>query len=125
MPGPHRVPAGGLPGPDQVRGGFLRLGQHPRSGRFTDPQQPGQTTRRHDDRFDPILRRASSFEAPPPRAAPLGCIDVDTYRKAEHAGRVAQDIPVNHSPSFAPVIQPTCDTGTQALVVAALAWLDR
>lgn len=38
---------------------------------------------------------------------------------------MAQDIPVNHSPSFAPVIQPTCDTGTQALVVAALAWLAR
>lgn len=53
----------------------------------------------------------------------LGCIDPDTYRKAAGAGRVAQDIPVNHSPGFAPVVQPTCDTGTQALVVAALAWL--
>jgi hippurate hydrolase len=53
----------------------------------------------------------------------VGCIDRDTYRKAADAGRVAQDIPVNHSPNFAPVIQPTCDTGTQALVVAALAWL--
>lgn len=41
------------------------------------------------------------------------------------AGRVAQDIPVNHSAGFAPVIQPTLDTGTQALVVAALAWLAR
>jgi hippurate hydrolase len=36
---------------------------------------------------------------------------------------VSQDIPVNHSARFAPVIQPTLDTGTQALVVAALAWL--
>jgi hippurate hydrolase len=36
---------------------------------------------------------------------------------------VAQDIPVNHSATFAPVIQPTCDTGTEALVVAALEWL--
>ena len=36
---------------------------------------------------------------------------------------MAQDIPVNHSPKFAPVIQPTLDTGTQALVVAALYWL--
>lgn len=33
------------------------------------------------------------------------------------------DIPVNHSPRFAPVIQPTLDTGTQALIVAALACL--
>jgi hypothetical protein len=39
------------------------------------------------------------------------------------SGRVAQDIPVNHSPLFAPVIQPTLDTGTRAMVVAALAWL--
>ena len=54
----------------------------------------------------------------------IGGIDPDTYRTAEKAGRVAQDIPVNHSASFAPVIQPTLDTGTEALVVAALAWLD-
>jgi hippurate hydrolase len=53
----------------------------------------------------------------------IGGIDPDTYRAAERAGRVAQDIPVNHSASFAPVVQPTLDTGTQALVVAALAWL--
>jgi hippurate hydrolase len=53
----------------------------------------------------------------------LGGIDAETYRAAEAAGRVAQDIPVNHSPLFAPVIQPTLDTGTEALVVAALAWL--
>ena len=53
----------------------------------------------------------------------VGGIDPDLYRAAEEAGRVTQDIPVNHSASFAPVIQPTLDTGTQALVVAALAWL--
>jgi hypothetical protein len=39
------------------------------------------------------------------------------------AGRVSQDAPVNHSATFAPVIQPTLDTGTEALVVAAHAWL--
>jgi hippurate hydrolase len=53
----------------------------------------------------------------------IGGIDPGTYRKAEQAGRVQQDIPVNHSPNFAPVIQPTLDTGTQALITAALAWL--
>ena len=53
----------------------------------------------------------------------VGCIDADTYRAAEAAGRVAQDVPVNHAPNFAPVIQPTCDTGTQALVVATMSWL--
>jgi amidohydrolase len=53
----------------------------------------------------------------------IGGIDPQTYQEAEEAGRVAQDIPVNHSPGFAPVVQPTLDTGTRALVVAALAWL--
>jgi amidohydrolase len=53
----------------------------------------------------------------------IGGIDADAYRRAEAAGRVAQDIPVNHSATFAPVPQPTLRTGTEALVVAALAWL--
>jgi hippurate hydrolase len=53
----------------------------------------------------------------------IGGTDADAYHRAEQAGRVAQDIPVNHSATFAPVLQPTLDTGTQALVVAALAWL--
>jgi amidohydrolase len=55
----------------------------------------------------------------------IGGVDPDTYRAAKEAGRVAQDIPVNHSAGFAPVVQPTLDTGTEALVVAALAWLRR
>jgi amidohydrolase len=53
----------------------------------------------------------------------IGGIDPDTYRRAAAAGRVSDDIPVNHSPAFAPVIQPTLDTGTSAMVAAALAWL--
>ncbi len=53
----------------------------------------------------------------------VGGVDPDAYHQAELAGRVAQDIPVNHSAVFAPVVQPTLDTGTEALVVAALAWL--
>ena len=55
----------------------------------------------------------------------IGGTDPDAYRAAEAAGRVSQDIPVNHSPKFAPVLQPTLDTGTEALVVASLAWLHR
>jgi len=53
----------------------------------------------------------------------IGGIDPDTHDRALRADRVSQDIPVNHSATFAPVIQPTLDTGTQALVVAVLAWL--
>ena len=55
----------------------------------------------------------------------IGGTDPATYRRAADAGRTAQDVPVNHAPTFAPVLQPTLDTGTQALVVAALAWLGR
>jgi hippurate hydrolase len=53
----------------------------------------------------------------------IGGIDADRYRAAAAAGRLSQDIPVNHSPTFAPTLQPTLDTGTEALVAAALAWL--
>ena len=53
----------------------------------------------------------------------LGGIDAKKWHKAEAAGRIATDIPANHSPKFAPVIEPTLQTGTAAIVVAALAWL--
>jgi hippurate hydrolase len=53
----------------------------------------------------------------------IGGTDAATYDAAAEAGRIAQDVPVNHSARFAPVVQPTLDTGTEALVVAALAWL--
>ena len=53
----------------------------------------------------------------------IGGIDPAKYQAAVDAGRVNSDIPVNHNPGFAPVLQPTLDVGTQALVVAALAWL--
>lgn len=53
----------------------------------------------------------------------IGGIDPVAYQNAADHGQIDQDIPVNHSPAFAPAIQPTLDTGTQALVVAAMAWL--
>ena len=53
----------------------------------------------------------------------LGGIDPDLYERALQEGRVEQEVPVNHSAAFAPVIQPTLSTGAQALVVAALAWV--
>jgi hippurate hydrolase len=53
----------------------------------------------------------------------VGCTDREVYRKAVEAGRVEQDIPVNHSQFFAPVVQPTLSVGTQTLVVATLAYL--
>ena len=55
----------------------------------------------------------------------IGGADPVVFAAAVAAGRVAQDIPVNHSPFFAPVLQPTLDTGTSAMVVAAMAWLSQ
>ena len=54
----------------------------------------------------------------------LGGTDPVTYAAAEAAGTVSA-LPANHSPMFAPVIQPTLTTGTAALVVAASAWLGK
>lgn len=53
----------------------------------------------------------------------FGGIDEETFRAAVAADRTRVDIPVNHSPRFGPVLQPTLDTGTEALVVAGLSWL--
>lgn len=52
----------------------------------------------------------------------IGGIDPDTYAAAEKNGTVSSDIPANHSPQFAPVIEPTLSTGTAAIVVAATTW---
>jgi hippurate hydrolase len=46
----------------------------------------------------------------------------DVYAKAKEANRL-NELPVNHSPEFAPVIDPTLRTGIEALVVATWAWL--
>jgi hippurate hydrolase len=55
----------------------------------------------------------------------VGGTDPEKYQRALDAGRVEQDIPVNHSEFFAPVIEPTLSNGTQALVVAALTYLGK
>jgi hippurate hydrolase len=54
----------------------------------------------------------------------VGGTDPDAYRRAEQAGRVADDIPTNHNPAFAPVIDPTLATGVEAITVAALDHLE-
>lgn len=53
----------------------------------------------------------------------IGCADAKKYRKAEVAGTVNTDIPANHAPNFAPVIDPTLELATKAQVVAALSEL--
>jgi hippurate hydrolase len=46
----------------------------------------------------------------------------DVYAKAKAANRL-NELPVNHSPKFAPVLHPTLRTGVEALIVATHAWL--
>ena len=53
----------------------------------------------------------------------MGGADPETVLTAMAAGTVDTDIPSNHSPFFAPVVDPTLTTGVTALTTAALAWL--
>jgi amidohydrolase len=52
----------------------------------------------------------------------VGGTDQSVYAKAQASGKLAE-IPTNHNPRFAPVIHPTLETGVEAMVVAAQAWL--
>ncbi|SEE42914.1 hippurate hydrolase [Arthrobacter alpinus] len=53
----------------------------------------------------------------------LGGAHPEKYLAAANAGTIDRDIPSNHSPSFAPEIQPTLDRGVAALVTACREWL--
>jgi amidohydrolase len=52
----------------------------------------------------------------------VGGVDHDTYDAAARDGRLGE-LPTNHSPLFAPALDPTVRTGVEALVTAAGAWL--
>ena len=53
-----------------------------------------------------------------------GGADPDVFAAAAAAGRVEQDIPSNHSPYFAPVLDPTLQQGVDAMTIAARTFLD-
>jgi amidohydrolase len=53
----------------------------------------------------------------------IGGTDPNLYQRAQAAGRIAEDIPTNHSSKFAPVLHPTLETGVQALTAATLSYL--
>ncbi|MGB9034332.1 MAG: M20 family metallopeptidase [Paeniglutamicibacter sp.] len=55
----------------------------------------------------------------------VGCVPAEAYRKAVASGTVSSDIPANHSPFFAPAIDPTLETATRTQVIAALAYLGK
>ncbi|KAI9675016.1 MAG: hypothetical protein M1817_001422 [Caeruleum heppii] len=52
----------------------------------------------------------------------FGGVDPDRWDEAEEKGTI-DEIPINHSPYFAPVVQPTLKTGIDGMVVAALTFL--
>ena len=55
----------------------------------------------------------------------FGGVDPETWDEKEKEGRIMEDVPVNHSPFFAPVVQPTLRTGVRALCVGAMTFFTR
>lgn len=51
----------------------------------------------------------------------VGGTDPTLYAKAKAEGHL-NELPVNHSPHFAPVLHPTLATGVEAMAAAAMAW---
>ncbi|NYF18177.1 hippurate hydrolase [Microbacterium sp. AK009] len=54
-----------------------------------------------------------------------GGVDPQVYADAAASGSIERDIPTNHSPFFAPLLQPTLDNGVANLVTAAREFLAR
>jgi len=52
----------------------------------------------------------------------VGGTDADVFARAKQEKQINK-LPSNHSPKFAPVIHPTLETGLQAMLTAASAWL--
>jgi hippurate hydrolase len=53
----------------------------------------------------------------------FGGLDPQRYADAAERGRVAQEIPSNHSPFFAPLPEPTIVHGIRCMTSVALDWL--
>ncbi|WP_328540429.1 amidohydrolase [Streptomyces sp. NBC_00344] len=53
-----------------------------------------------------------------------GGLDADTFAAAVRDGDTGS-LPGNHSPYFAPVVEPTLSTGVEALAVGGLTWLGK
>ena len=52
----------------------------------------------------------------------VGGIDPEVFAAAEKAGKT-DELPANHAPDFAPVIDPTLRIGVEAMLAAAGVWL--
>lgn len=99
-----------------------------------DAEATARVAHAFEDRFG-----ARSFETPPAAASEdfsvfgrrwgvpyvfwiVGGTDPATYAEAKRAKRL-NELPSNHSAKFAPVLHPTLETGLDAMLVAAAAWL--
>lgn len=104
---------------------------------ISDPEATERTVAAFTERFGAqrVLRRApvAASEDAGQFGAELGVPtvywfygggDPERFARAMAAGRLDQGIPFNHSPEFAPIPEPTLSTGVDALVTAALTWLD-
>ncbi|MFC0680642.1 amidohydrolase [Lysobacter korlensis] len=54
----------------------------------------------------------------------LGGFDPALFADSLESGRMPEDVPSNHSPYFAPLLEPTLSTGVRTLVAAAREWLN-
>lgn len=52
----------------------------------------------------------------------VGGTDPNVYAEAREANKI-NELPVNHSPKFAPILHPTLRTGVEALVISTRALL--
>ncbi|WP_153506331.1 amidohydrolase [Cumulibacter manganitolerans] len=53
----------------------------------------------------------------------VGGSDREAFADAKKRGVIAKEIPGNHSPFFAPVMHPTLDAATKAILVVATEWM--
>lgn len=93
----------------------------------------GQNFEKHfGDAYDPDVARCNGSEDFTVLGATqnkpclfwfVGGVDEALWDKAVANGTVHEDIPVNHSPYFAPVIQPTMRSGIQALSLGVMSFL--
>ena len=113
----------------------------PRSRRSINTRSTSTTRQASEaggDAFRAAFRRERVPTGPAPASEDFGCFgtawdvpsvfwfvggtDPEVYAKAKAEGRL-NELPVNHSPAFAAGDPSTLETGVEAIVTAALAWL--
>lgn len=102
-----------------------------------DPQATALVAAAFDEAFGsqhlelrPLLGSEDFSDLPAAWGAPYvywmyGGFDPQLVAEATERGTLAASVPSNHSPTFIPVMQPTLDTATTAMVAAARAFLAR